>query len=529
MKKDVFKDYLSSINTDSDRQREALREIQGLLQDSESTNQRIQYLYTLANQSAQMIEGEPPSIPDPLTQQQRKILVEKGIIVAWRDGDVTSEQICKLAHSIDGINALTECLVETPADKHASCWEVALAVPFDVGVEGQNVKVNFVIADDLDYVRATFVRFLDLYKSDISDGYLDDHLGYILGNSYDIDMIEASDGADFEEKMTEQINDNLSDYLVCFVDEDMPRMKGTDAILSVSSLIDHHIKTPEYKQPLPRVKFVSYTQKQDLDISEDIALASGADLFFKKTGLDDFYEDIVRIFEHLVLKASDLKPAPVMNIDKNILLSVIPTDQENAVKDIKQYFNFRYINEVWSSEIPNNRINNYWINPDHYDYSSIPFGIYSTGKTRKLIASIRVITSERQPYAGMIDEIIKSADYKMPEFENEPGISSDKIIIDKFYADQSYNSYNLLENLLAYTCAWAINRDKTSICWNVDKSCIPIAEEFGFVQTKELDSESADMVLDLSGKIENDKINNLLLRFLDGDVTIPERIKLRSY
>ncbi len=528
-KVDIFKDYISLINSDKDKIVEALDELESLLCDSAFSHQRIIYLQELSGTHIDYPDTEVFAFSNPLNREQYGACIEKGIIKAYQDGDVSAEQLMKLAHSVDGLRAFTDALVEISEKKHASVFKEALAVPFKVVGRDIRKKINFIIADDIREVRDTFNRFLDLYKSDIEDGFSDDHLRYILGSQYEIELIEAADGIELEEKVEEKFKTCLSDYFVCFVDEDMPRKRGTAAISSISKSLDKY--TPHSNADLqnrPRIKFVSYTQKQDIDISEEIAKASGADLFFRKTGLDNFYVEIVQIFEHLVLDSINLAPAPVMDINGNVLISVIGANAESDIQKYKEYLNFRYINEVWSCEITRDDTNHNWFNPDYYDNVSIPIGIYTASdEGGKLIACLRMITSQRQPQAELLEKALKSADYEMPGTTNNIELNDNELIIDKAYLDKSFRSYNLFENLLEYTCALALHLGKSTISWDIPDDLLSTAKEFGFKKHPDADEVSRLLYYNLSDaeEITGKKIKEILAEIDKGEMTISKHVE----
>lgn len=130
---DIFKDYLSFgiLDENGIEYDVVIREIESMLSDPTASSRRIAYLESLSGS----IEGSgvenPQPINDPMSVGQHFALVEKGLKKAVNDGDVTLEQVRRLAHSIEGLREFSSALLSVPDERHASCWDGALSVPFE--------------------------------------------------------------------------------------------------------------------------------------------------------------------------------------------------------------------------------------------------------------------------------------------------------------------------------------------------------------------------------------------------------------
>jgi len=108
-----------------------VKAVETLLGNTEAVNQRIAYLESLADCVSEFPEICQKCLVDPLNHDQHVKCVEKGLAKAFKDGDVTFDQIARLAHSIEGLNAFSDVLVEVPDAQKARCWKKALSVPFE--------------------------------------------------------------------------------------------------------------------------------------------------------------------------------------------------------------------------------------------------------------------------------------------------------------------------------------------------------------------------------------------------------------
>ena len=129
---DIFSNYLteSSSGKGGSELLQTVKEIEVLLGSAEASYQRIAYLDALGVVASQFPEIGSPVLSDPLTHDQYVKCVEKGLARAYKDGDVSFEQVVKLAHSREGLISLTDVLVEVPESRRARCWTKALRVPF---------------------------------------------------------------------------------------------------------------------------------------------------------------------------------------------------------------------------------------------------------------------------------------------------------------------------------------------------------------------------------------------------------------
>ena len=129
---DILKDYLTEITCQEGSVDviAILQEIEVLLGNSEASHQRILYLEELAVSEFKFPDSLPLPLNDPLTSNQYVACVEKGIVDAYKDGDVPFEKILVLAHSIDGLRIFADTLFEIPEERHAQCWKHAIKAPF---------------------------------------------------------------------------------------------------------------------------------------------------------------------------------------------------------------------------------------------------------------------------------------------------------------------------------------------------------------------------------------------------------------
>jgi hypothetical protein len=129
---DMFKDYIS-LKTENDSQvMDALKEIENILGDPDASHIRISFLMELSAMSHQISGLSITLIPDPLSNNQHKKCIEKGLIKAVSDGDVSAEQVFKLAHSVEGLENFSNMLFEIPKSRHASCWAKAMETSFPI-------------------------------------------------------------------------------------------------------------------------------------------------------------------------------------------------------------------------------------------------------------------------------------------------------------------------------------------------------------------------------------------------------------
>ncbi len=347
-------------------------------------------------------------------------------------------------------------------------------------------KVEILIADDDPLVRETFKDLIVDYKKDLRKNRRDDLLGYLFDHDYKIYYDEAEDGVELESKIASRLEENPSQFFITFVDEDMPKKKGTDAIAGITELVYsltmEHNRVVDPNTSRPKVRLISYTQKQDIDISEGIALESGAALFLRKTSLDDFYEEMIRIIEHMVLDLTNLDPMKKFQGSRKASLRLIGNSEHSRFEDFKEYLRFRYCKEVLVGMIERSRFNNAWINPDLGDFFSVPVGLYSSGDTPRLIACARLITTRMQSNSTvLLEELLDQCAVSMAGFEgnySKPG--DDAVRVDKYYINKDYIGYDSAGKILDFIVAFATSNGHSRIEWEVTNDLLPLAQRHGF-------------------------------------------------
>jgi hypothetical protein len=130
---DIFKDYLSAESIEDRKQIIALlRDLEILLADPQSAHERIAYLEALSESGGHSGAADRAGSRSPLTGEELRKCIKKGLIGAVEDRDVRVHQLLQLAHSIEGLRAFADALYEIPEEQHAPCWKGALEAPFEV-------------------------------------------------------------------------------------------------------------------------------------------------------------------------------------------------------------------------------------------------------------------------------------------------------------------------------------------------------------------------------------------------------------
>jgi len=136
MQTDIFKDYLTSGSLDESKVEAEIfiGELEALLADPTASFKRIAYLESLTESVKGIADESIPPINDPLKSDQHRAIAEKGLMQAVNDGDVAVDQLRRLAHSIEGMQAFSYAILTVPEDRLAPCWRNSLSVPFDLPV-----------------------------------------------------------------------------------------------------------------------------------------------------------------------------------------------------------------------------------------------------------------------------------------------------------------------------------------------------------------------------------------------------------
>ena len=133
---DIYKDYLSFGNLDETEvdAEIIIGELEALLADPIASSKRVTYLESLTESVKGNADESNPTISDPLKSNQHRAIAEKGLVQAINDSDVTVDQLRRLAHSVEGLQAFSFALLTVPEDRQPDCWRNALSVPFDLPV-----------------------------------------------------------------------------------------------------------------------------------------------------------------------------------------------------------------------------------------------------------------------------------------------------------------------------------------------------------------------------------------------------------
>ena len=134
LKAEIFKDFLTELSSEIDEEKLTgmLRCLEMLLADPEASHKRIAYLEALADSASEFPEIASFAIKDPLTKKQCAVCIEKGLDQAYRDGDVTKEELARLAHSVEGIRSFIDALLDIPEEHLAACWGQPLEPAFEL-------------------------------------------------------------------------------------------------------------------------------------------------------------------------------------------------------------------------------------------------------------------------------------------------------------------------------------------------------------------------------------------------------------
>jgi CheY-like chemotaxis protein len=348
-------------------------------------------------------------------------------------------------------------------------------------------KVEVIVADDDSAVRETFNDLVKNYRGDLAKSRRDDHLGYLFNEEYEILFDEAKNGFNLEKLIDEKVRKYPDNYFIVFVDEDMPVKKGTDAISGITDVVgalNQQYSLPKVQDAsLPKVRFVSYTKEQDLETSEGAAKESGASLFLSKTGLDDFYEDMIRIVEHQVLDLANLEQVSSPSGQPKATIKVIGSDFDPGQWEFREYLHMRYCKEALIGLLTLSQQNSAWMSPDLNDFFSLPLGIYVdiNGKPR-LVACMRLLTSQMQSRTTLLlEEILSRYAGRLTGIAGSwTAVEDDAIRLDKFHIDKAWVAFDVTENLLIYATAMAMHLEKKKMIWEVDDYLLPLAMNFGF-------------------------------------------------
>ena len=164
-----LKDFLSIAGEpgSDDSVREALGEVEAILCDTDLAGKRLEYLLSLKKSAYESGDkrGDKPIrlIPNPLSEEDTKILIEKGIGEACKSGSIEPGKIFRLMHSIDGLTLLNERLAEIPFEKYAPCWQNAVLTAAKAGAADLD-KVFEAVGRDrtrTDSGKASWILYVD--------------------------------------------------------------------------------------------------------------------------------------------------------------------------------------------------------------------------------------------------------------------------------------------------------------------------------------------------------------------------------
>lgn len=347
-------------------------------------------------------------------------------------------------------------------------------------------KVEILIADDDPHVRETFKDLVVDYKRDIEKKRRDNNLGLIFDYDYKVYYDEAEDGRELKSKIANRLEQNPEQYFVSFVDEDMPVCRGTDAIAGITELmysINRSMASDSRHMSRPKIRMVSYTQKQHIDITEGLARDSGATMFLRKTGLDDFYEEMIRIVEHLVIDMTSLEPVNGCGSRRNASICLLGKCPEKGASRFREYMKFRYWKEVLVGKISREKYNNAWMYPDLADFFSVPIGIYVVGNSgEKLIACARLVLPHMQSESTiLLEDLLSRYAGLLPGLDgNFTKPPNDSVKLDKYYVDRNYTAYGIPNILMDYAVSFAMHAGHKKVRWEVTPDLAPLAGKFGF-------------------------------------------------
>ena len=131
VKYDIFSDFLleESDNLLPELALEIVQAVETILSNSVTTNLRKAYLMELAGVMRSDENKMISPVQNPLTHNQLVSCVKKGLVGSFINGEILLDQIRKLAHSLEGMNELSEVMVETPENERATCWQHAFDPP----------------------------------------------------------------------------------------------------------------------------------------------------------------------------------------------------------------------------------------------------------------------------------------------------------------------------------------------------------------------------------------------------------------
>ena len=127
----AFKNFLIEFEPDNPGKdySSLIREIEDILSDSISIHNRVVFLQGLLN-AAIKDNLTMPTIPIQLSQEQFLTLVEKGLVHAYKNKEISAEEVLNTIHSIESIHKFSDVLLSTPYDNRADCWKNTLSAPF---------------------------------------------------------------------------------------------------------------------------------------------------------------------------------------------------------------------------------------------------------------------------------------------------------------------------------------------------------------------------------------------------------------
>jgi hypothetical protein len=234
VKIDIFSDYITEISSEKGGSELLLKvkEIEALLGNAEVSNNRIAYLDVLRVIASQFPEIGNLILNDPLTTEQYTKCVEKGLARVYQDGDVTFEQVARLAHNRDGLSSFTDMLVAIPEARRAKCWRKAMVIPFKAPTVNlariMPMSANETNWQQIASLTAEWMEALAPSKTIPALGYR----GTVAGKSEFSLKLNLSHGAIISKHMTSlsEIADDIEDQKVASIWERIPWKRIKDFI-----------------------------------------------------------------------------------------------------------------------------------------------------------------------------------------------------------------------------------------------------------------------------------------------------------
>jgi len=126
-------DFLGfSDRTEKSFRKDIIKQIEDILAIAELTHKRVRTLIKVLKQKSEL---KLQVLPDPLKEDDYKVIVKKGLVKAWEDQDVDWKDILKMVHSIKGLHHFTCALFDLHVlekKNYASVWDNAFKVPFEI-------------------------------------------------------------------------------------------------------------------------------------------------------------------------------------------------------------------------------------------------------------------------------------------------------------------------------------------------------------------------------------------------------------